>query len=314
MKKVELHLHLDGSIDEEYASKLIGRDVSKELIANDSKTLAEYLERFTLPIKLLQDIKNIEHFCYLLGKKLEMDEVIYAEVRFCPLFHLEKFSIEDVVGAIIKGFDLVSSVKVNLIFCMMRHFSDDVNKKIIALTEKFLNKGVVAIDLAGDEANFKTAKFKELFDEIKEKNIPFTIHAGEADNFTSVDAAISFGAKRIGHGIRSIESDETIKKLIEKKIILEVCPTSNVDTHVVDNIYDHPIQKLVDRGVLITINTDNRTVSNTSLNKEYDLISKTFYFDKIDYLNFNLNAIEAAFIDEDEKLQLQKAILKDYFG
>lgn len=309
MKKIELHLHFDGSINVEYTNKLLGYDATDELIDTTSRDLGEYLKKFELPIKLLQDLNNIEEYAYLLGKELERDEVIYAEVRFCPLFHVEKYSIDEVVEAIKRGFKRVSTVKVNLIFCMMRHFSVQDNYKIIMLTKRFLGNGVVGIDLAGDEAKYATEKFKELFDIIRKEGIPFTIHAGEARSYESVNNAIDFGAKRIGHGISSIQSDEVVNKLIRMGVTLEICPSSNIDTDVIKSIESHPIKQLVDNGVLVTINTDNRTVSNTNLNKEYDLLRKTFGFSDEDFLKFNLNAINCAFIGEDEKRLLREEIL-----
>lgn len=309
MKKIELHLHFDGSINVEYTNKLLGYDATDELIDTTSRDLGEYLKKFELPIKLLQDLNNIEEYAYLLGKELERDEVIYAEVRFCPLFHVEKYSIDEVVEAIRSGFKRVSTVKVNLIFCMMRHFSVQDNYKIIMLTKRFLGNGVVGIDLAGDEAKYATEKFKELFDIIRKEGIPFTIHAGEARSYESVNNAIDFGAKRIGHGISSIQSDEVVNKLIRMGVTLEICPSSNIDTDVIKSIESHPIKQLVDNGVLVTINTDNRTVSNTNLNKEYELLRKTFGFSDEDFLKFNLNAINCAFIGEDEKRLLREEIL-----
>lgn len=309
MKKIELHLHFDGSINVEYTNKLLGYDATDELIDTTSRDLGEYLKKFELPIKLLQDLNNIEEYAYLLGKELERDEVIYAEVRFCPLFHVEKYSIDEVVEAIRRGFKRVSTVKVNLIFCMMRHFSVQDNYKIIMLTKRFLGNGVVGIDLAGDEAKYATEKFKELFDIIRKEGIPFTIHAGEARSYESVNNAIDFGAKRIGHGISSIQSDEVVNKLIRMGVTLEICPSSNIDTDVIKSIESHPIKQLVDNGVLVTVNTDNRTVSNTNLNKEYELLRKTFGFSDEDFLKFNLNAINCAFIGEDEKRLLREEIL-----
>lgn len=309
MKKIELHLHFDGSINVEYTNKLLGYDATDELIDTTSRDLGEYLKKFELPIKLLQDLNNIEEYAYLLGKELERDEVIYAEVRFCPLFHVEKYSIDEVVEAIRRGFKRVSTMKVNLIFCMMRHFSVQDNYKIIMLTKRFLGNGVVGIDLAGDEAKYATEKFKELFDIIRKEGIPFTIHAGEARSYESVNNAIDFGAKRIGHGISSIQSDEVVNKLIRMGVTLEICPSSNIDTDVIKSIESHPIKQLVDNGVLVTINTDNRTVSNTNLNKEYELLRKTFGFSDEDFLKFNLNAINCAFIGEEEKRLLREEIL-----
>ena len=310
MKKIELHLHLDGSLNISYAEKILGTDVSSQMIATGCHNLSEYLEKFNLPIQLLQEKKKITEFSYLLGKDLEKDGVIYAEVRFCPLLHVEKISADEVISAVLEGFQKISTVKVNLILCMMRNFPQEKNKMIIDLVEKHLGQGVCAIDLAGDEANYHTSSFAPLFEEIRKKKIPFTIHAGEADSFSSVDAAISFGALRIGHGIRSIESSSTIQKLIDYGITLEVCPTSNLDTKVVSNILDYPIKKLMNLGVLITINTDNRTVSNTSLEQEYQLLRENFGFEEKDFLQFNLNAIDVAFLSSSEKEELKRQLLK----
>lgn len=309
VRKVELHLHFDGSLNVSYTNKLLGYDASSELIDTNSTSLSEYLEKFELPIKLLQDLDNIEMYAYLLAKELEKDEVIYAEVRFCPLLHIEKHSIEEVVQAMKRGFSKVSSVKINLIFCMMRNFSFEENYKIIELTKRFLGNGVVAIDLAGDEAKYKTKDFKELFDIINKENIPFTIHAGEADGYESVIEAILFGAKRIGHGIRSIESEAVMSKLCREKITLEICPTSNINTKSVLSMEIHPIKKLMDNGILVTINTDNRTVSNTTLTKEYEELAKAFKFTEEDFVRFNLNAIDCAFISEEEKAELRVKLI-----
>lgn len=308
MKKIELHLHFDGSIDSSYASWIMKRDVQDELISKSDSSLTDYLSKFDLPIGLLQDPYYVEMFSYLLAKKLEEDEVIYAEVRFCPQFHVEKAKLETIVEAMVDGFAQVPSVKINLIFCMMRHFNEAQNKEIIELTRKFLGHGVVAIDLAGDEKKYKTSNFKGLFEIINNYKIPFTIHAGEADDYTSVGAAISFGAKRIGHGINSIVSSETVNKLIENRIVLEVCPTSNLHTKAVSDISEHPIKELMQRGVLCTINTDNRTVSNTSLEREYKLLADGLGFTEDDFRKCNLNAIEAAFISEKEKEELRKKL------
>lgn len=309
MKKVELHLHLDGSLDVEFASKLVGRDVSSEMISRNDSSLKQYLEKFDLPGELFQEYNNIKQFSYLLAKQLKEEDVIYAEVRFCPFFHDKKISVDRVITGIREGFSKVDGIKINLIFCMMRHFSFEENLKVIKLTKKYLGNAVCAIDLAGDEAGFKTKNFEELFKIVKEEGIPFTIHAGEADSYESVNDAIKFGAKRIGHGIRSIENIDTINLLIENKVTLEVCPDSNLDTKSVNSIDEHPIKKLVDAGVLVTISTDNRTVSETSLEHEYELVREAFGFTDDDFIKFNLNAIEAAFISDEEKEVLKDRLL-----
>lgn len=308
MKKIELHLHLDGSISIDYASKLLGRDCKDELVGSNSTSLADYLKRFDLPGELLQDYDNIIEFCYLLGKDLVNDGVIYAEVRFCPFFHNKSISVDRVITAIRIGFARVKNLKVNLIFCMMRHFSFDENLKIIHLAKKYLGNGCCAIDLAGSEAQFPTKDFEELFRIAKEENIPFTIHAGEADGPSSVISAIKFGTKRIGHGVRCIEDENVVKLIKENNIYLEVCPTSNIDTKTFNSMKEHSIKKLVDAGLLVTISTDNRTVSNTNLVNEYNILRDTFNFSDDDFLRFNLNAIDAAFLSDDEKEELRRQL------
>ncbi len=311
MKKIELHCHLDGSLNIEYANKLIGYDVKDKLVSTKDKNLTEYLKRFDLPIDLLQTKDNIEEFSYLLSKDLEKDEVIYAEVRFCPLLHTKKgLSIDEVINSVIDGFYRNFSVKVNLILCMMRNLTFDENKTIIDYAIKYKDDGVVGIDLAGDEIKYKTKDFEKLFDIAKENNIPFTIHAGEADGHESIDAAIKFGAKRIGHGIKAIENKNTIKKILQNDILLEICPSSNDDTGIY-SITKNPFKELYDMGAKICINTDNRTVSNTNLKEEYEQISEIFGFTNQELINFNLNAIDKAFCSDFEKYKLRKEILNE---
>ena len=310
MKKIELHLHLDGSINIDYASRLLGRDCKDDLISTGSNSLADYLTKFDLPIDLLQDYDNIIEFCYLLGNDLVNDGVIYAEVRFCPLFHNKNISVDRVITAIRVGFNRVKDLKINLIFCMMRHFPFEKNLEIIKLAKKYLGNGCCAIDLAGGEAQFKTSEFEELFKIAREENIPFTIHAGEADGADSLMSAISFGTKRIGHGVRCIEDENVVNLIRDKGIYLEVCPTSNIDTKTFNSMKEHSIKELVDKNILVTISTDNRTVSNTNLKHEYEVLSDTFGFNEDDFLKFNLNAIDAAFISEEEKEELRRRLVE----
>ena len=304
--KVELHCHLDGSVRLSTLAELSNSSLEevKELaVANDKcLDLNDYLTKFSLPISVMQDEYSLERIAYELAEDLKNENVIYAEIRFAPLQHTTKLNMYQVVESVLRGVKRVD-IKINLILCMMRNDSLNDNKKVVDLAKYFLDKGVCAVDLAGAEAIYKTSDFKELFDYAKENNIPFTIHAGEADGVDSIRSAISFGTKRIGHGIRIIEDPSLVEEVKEKGILLEVCPTSNIQTNVVDNIYSHPIRKLYSDGVKTTINTDNRTVSNTTLTKEYELL-KEVGFNESDFIKMNINAIEKAFITEEEKQEL----------
>ena len=317
MKKVELHIHLDGSLRPSTVAEIlnISEEEAKEkmIVKNNNQDLTEYLTKFDLPIKVMQTKENLKRVAKELAEDLKLDDVIYAEVRFAPQKHtLKGLSLDDVITSVLEGFKSANKIKINLILCMMRGDSFEKNKEVIELCKKYLNKGVVALDLAGDEKNYKTKNYKSLFEIANKENIPFTIHAGEADEPQSVLDAINFGAKRIGHGIRSIEDEVVLKKIIDNNIALEVCPTSNVQTKVVNTYANHPVKKLYDKNVLVTINTDNNTVSNLTLSKEYVKLRKYFNFTDEDFLKFNINAIKASFISDIEKEKYIDILKENY--
>ena len=313
--KVELHLHLDGSVRLDTASKLTGKSIEEVrslMIAKEKcHDLNEYLTKFNLANEIMQSQENLTRIAKELVEDLKKDNVIYAEVRFAPLLHTKKgLTGEKVIEAVLLGLK-DEDLKVNLILCMMRQFSFEDNLKTIELASKYLDKGVVAIDLAGAEALYPTANFERLFQIAKDKNIPFTIHAGEADGKDSILSAINFKTKRIGHGVRCIEDNETLNIIKKNNITLEVCPTSNIQTGIFENYYDHPIKKLYDMNVLVTINVDNMTVSNIDLTQEYEKLVKIFNLNIEDLKKINLNAIDAAFLTDKEK-QFYKIIINNY--
>ena len=313
--KVELHLHLDGSVRLDTASKLTGKSIEEVrslMIAKEKcHDLNEYLTKFNLANEIMQSQENLIRIAKELVEDLKNDNVIYAEVRFAPLLHTKKgLTGEKVIEAVLLGLK-DEDLKVNLILCMMRQFSFEDNLKTIELASKYLDKGVVAIDLAGAEALYPTASFEKLFQIAKDKNIPFTIHAGEADGKDSILSAINFKTKRIGHGVRCIEDNETLNIIKKNNITLEVCPTSNIQTGIFENYYDHPIKKLYDMNVLVTINVDNMTVSNIDLTQEYEKLVKIFNLNIEDLKKINLNAIDAAFLTDKEK-QFYKIIINNY--
>ena len=303
-EKVELHLHLDGSIRPSTISEIlnINLEEAKKLSTIETKcaSLKEYLTKFDIPLKIMQTKENLERVAFELAQDLQKDDVIYAEIRFAPNKHLKSgLTLDEVVTAILKGLSQVP-IKTNLILCMMRGDSYEQNLKVIKLAKKYLNHGVVAIDLAGSEASYPVNLYQELFEIAQKENIPFTIHAGEADGPLSVINAINLGAKRIGHGVRAIESEKALKLIKEKNITLEVCPKSNLDTNMYEKLSNHPIKKLYDMGLLVTINTDNRTVSNTNLTKSYQDLQEVFSFTKQDFLKMNENALQSAFLNQAE--------------
>ena len=242
----------------------------------------------------------------MLGRELERENVIYAEIRFSPLKHINRgLTLNEVVDSILLGFS-ECKVKTNLILCMMRGASREDNHKVIELANKYLGHGVGGVDLAGDEEHIPFTDSEYFFRICKFANIPVTIHAGEVTTRDIKD--IIHYTKRIGHGIKIVEDAELMKLVKEKDILLEVCPNSNIDTKNSDNYTNHPIRKLYDYGIKVCINTDNRTVSNISLTDEYINMVTLLGFTYNDLIDMNLNAIDKAFISDFEKDKLRELL------
>lgn len=311
LKKIELHLHLDGSVEISRISNITNENIQSlknKMIAKEKcQNLSEYLTKFDIPLSCMQTKENLITIAKELVDYLETQNVIYAEIRFAPMFHTQKdLSYEEVVESVLKGLNMNKKVKTNLILCMMRGMPKENNLKTIDIAEKYLNKGVCALDLAGAEDKYPLNEYVDLFEIIKKKNIPYTIHAGENGNHKEIELAINIGTKRIGHGIHAYESTETQKLLKEKNILLEICPTSNIQTNAIDKYINHPIYNFYKEGLNICINTDNKTVSNITLNEEYLKLYNTFNFTIKDFKQMNINAIKNSFLTKEEQEELIK--------
>ena len=311
MKKVELHLHLDGSVSIDTAASLLEKnraEVEKEMVANDKcLNLTEYLTKFDLPISIMQTRENLVKIASDLVDYLEGENVIYAEVRFAPIFHIkEGLKLNEVVEAVLEGLKSNEKVKTNLILCMMRGMDYDTNLSIINLASEYLGKGVCAIDLAGDECKYPLDEYVSLFEIANIKGIPFTIHAGEAGSAIEVRKAIEIGTTRIGHGVHAVEDDYVLDLLKKRNVLLEVCPTSNVQTDVCKFYNEHPIRELYKKGVKVCVNTDNKTVSKVSISDEYVKLYQNFDFTIDDFKLMNKNALKSSFLKDEEKQELLK--------
>jgi len=315
MPKVVLHLHLDGSLRPETVAEWLGENLEevkqKLMVDKECRDLNQYLEKFDLPGKVLQTKENIERVTYELFEDLSKQNVIYAEVRFAPSKHLEEgLAYEEVVEAAIQGMNRAKKefgVDGNLILCCMRSDNNkEENLETVKVAKKYLNKGVCALDLAGAEALFKTENFEDIFKVARENNIPFTIHAGEADGSESIKKALEFGAKRIGHGVRCVEDKNLMGRLAQEGIALEVCPISNLQTQAVQG--KHPIEELYKKGISVTVSTDNNTVSNTDIFSEYEWILENTNLNIDDLINMNLNAARNIFASPEKKAELIQKI------
>lgn len=313
LPKVELHLHLDGSVNPKLLNEYANSDVTNEVIAPaHCLDLKDYLNRFSLPVSYLQNKTNLENACAKLITDLKKDNVIYAEVRFSPLKLItDNLTLDDIIITIRDTFRK-GDIPINLILCMMRNDSYNDNLKVIELAKKYLNDGVCAIDLAGDEANYPTSLFNNLFQIARKENIPFTIHAGEVNNYNTLLDAIKLLPSRIGHGICCSKHKDLLDAIKNNNILLELCPTSNVQTNAITSYDKHPIKMLAENNILISINTDNRTVSNITLTEEYYKLVSTFNFTKDDFYKWNLNAINYSFASIPLKEKLKKKLNENY--
>lgn len=312
---VELHLHLDGALSVDNCKKLAsiqGINIPSDeevfdllTVSSDCHNLNEFLTKFEFPLTLLQSSDGIKYALKNLQDELIEQGLVYAEIRFAPQLHTRNgLGQENVILSAIEGLN-ESNLKCNLILCCMRgNDNHKENMETVRLAKKYLGKGVCAIDLAGAEGLYPTKDFEDIFVYANELGVPFTIHAGEADGPSSVYDAIRFGAKRIGHGVRSFEDLELVKKISSLGITLEVCPTSNICTCIYNKISDMPIKYFIDNGVNITISTDDPSVCNVKLKDELKSISSAFDLSYEDIVKLQLNAINASFADESTKKEV----------
>ena len=308
---IDLHLHIDGSFRPQTIFEL-AKEMNIDLPADsvegllpyiqvpeDCHSLEEYLERFTIPLQVMRTPQAIERVTYELIIDLAAQGVDQAELRFAPQFCAVTTSQKEIVEAAIRGLNRgiqETKIKAGLILCAMRGSDFETNMETLLLVKEYLGKGVIAFDIAGAEIVFKTHLYADLFAKAREFNIPFTIHAGEGDGPESIRTALDFRAKRLGHGIRVYEDPELMKRVRDEKIVLEICPISNMHTKVVDDPANYPLRQLFDYGILVTINTDNMTMSNTNLQKEFAFIKKHYHFTDEEINQMKENAYRASFI------------------
>lgn len=326
--KIDLHLHLDGSLNPETVLKLAKEEgialpaESLEALKDEltvpahCKDLTEYLRRFELPLKVMQTQRGLNETTYELVCRLADQGLIYAEIRFAPQLHLQQgLSQQQVVEAVLAGVHRAQAehptIRIGIILCTMRGGDEENHRQNLETVETahaFLNKGVVAVDLAGAEALFPTRTFAYVFDRVRQLGIPYTIHSGEVGSTESEYEALSFGAKRLGHGIATAQDPALLERVRAEGVVLECCPTSNLHTKIVPNIQSHPIRKLFDAGLAVTVNTDNMTVSDTTLDKEYALLVSGLGFTRRELIAMNIHSAKAAFMPEEERQRLIQSL------
>ncbi len=281
-----------------------------------SGSLSLYLRGFAHTIAVMQTPDAVERVAYECGEDLAHDGVVYGEVRYAPVFSTQGgMNLEQVVTAVVRGFERAESrypITLRQIICAMRDRTDSLEMAELAVAHR--EQGVIGFDIAGEEAGHPPKAHLEAFQLCRRENFSITIHAGEAFGPPSIWQALQYcGAHRIGHGVRLIEDmaivDETVVKLgqlaafiRDKRIPLELCPSSNVDTGAVPSLEEHPIRQFMEQRFRVTVNTDNRLMSDVTLSEEFRRLSRAFALTLDDVEKLTLNAMKSAFIGYDERL------------
>ncbi len=322
---IDLHLHIDGSMSPETAI-LLAEMQGVTLPTTDKQALSallkvprnctdlnEYLKRFALPCSLMMTRETISEMILRLKEELKQQGLIYAELRFAPQLHTANgLTQEEVVQAAIEGSNR-SDLPTALILCCMRGDANEAeNRETVRLAHRYRDCGVAAVDLAGAEGLYKTAHFRSLFAYARELGLRYTIHAGEADDYTSVRDAIDFGASRIGHGIHAAADEGTMALLCERDIPLEVCLSSNLQTKAAESIERHPLPILLEHGVAVTLNTDNPVVSDTTLRAELELAKEHFGLSDTDIRDLLIHAARYSFAERSLQSTLVAEIVKAF--
>lgn len=312
--RIELHCHLDGSLPVQIVSELLGREVKQEemQVSEDCRNLAEYLEKFDLPLQCLQTEAGLKRASKAFLLDLQKDNVEYVEVRFAPLLSVnEHLDCRRVIQSVIEGLEEAKkecNIFYNVIACAMRHHSEAENLAMMKIAREFLGEGICAVDLAGNEAAFPMEKFIGLFAEAKKLGLPFTIHAGECGSVENVIQSVECGAARIGHGITLRGNKKAIALCREKGIGIEMCPISNLQTKAVKSPSEYPIREFLNEGLRVTINTDNRTVSHSTLQKEMEFVQKQYGITEEELITMTGNAIDVAFAKDSIKAELWRKL------
>jgi adenosine deaminase len=291
MNKAVLHDHLDGGLRPSTAKELANDinyrpltdivDASKFFDRSECESLEEYLEAFTHTIALMQSYENLERISFEAAEDMHNNGITLYESRYAPFFSVnENLSPVDVLKAINAGFKQAQNtygIQCGLIVCGMRH--DALNVRLVEELAIENKDKIIGFDIAGPELNYRPSLFTDTFTNISNAGINITIHAGEGDNTDSIQEALDNGAQRIGHGVRIIEDiDMDNKKLgktagyiLDNEIPLEICITSNLHTGMYESAEKHPINNLIKLGFQVSLNTDNRLMSNTSIKKELEV-------------------------------------------
>lgn len=318
--KTELHVHLDGSVRPATIAELaVEHDVdlpeddiealADYLFVRDATNLEDYLARFEVTLSVMQRASALERIAYELCEDAAEENIRYMEIRYSPILHTGgDLPLPETVDAPLRGMRRAEEdfgIQSRLIVCGIRNMDPDVSRDLADLTIAYKDRGVVAFDLAGAEYNYPAKKHKNAFYMVRNANIGATIHAGEAYGSESIHQAIHYcGAQRIGHGTRLFEDPDLMTYVNDFRIPLEICLTSNVQTKAVDSFQTHPVRQYFDEGLVVSLHTDNRLMSRTTVTEEYVRAWQHLDFSLPDIAQMIRNGFESAFLHHAEKQSL----------
>ena len=320
LPKAELHCHLDGSVrpstllelGREYKKPMPRDDVdalTDYMRVDDARSLEDYLARFDVTLGVMQTSDALERIAYELSIDAASDGVRYIEVRYAPVLNTrEGLSLEHAVEAPLRGLaraERDGGAMARVIVTGLRHLTPDVTMQLARLAVDYKEQGVVGFDLAGGELGNPAGLHAAAFAYARENDLACTCHAGEGADASSVREAVHLcGAHRIGHATRLFEDESLTQYVNDRRIALEICLTSNVQTHAVESYQEHPLRQYYDRGMNVVLNTDNRLMSGTTLTDEYMHAASTLGFTFAELSEIALNGFASAFIPWEEREQL----------
>jgi adenosine deaminase len=328
LPKTDLHVHLDGSLRLATVRELARRcglsyrfesdeDVRRVCqVGQECQSLEEYLRIFDITLQLMQRREDLSRIAFELAEDAHRENVRYMEVRYSPLLHTrEDLQLDDVVAAVQAGLEQARrryGIMTGQIICGIRHISPESSFRLAELAVRWKGRGVVGFDLAGAEKDYPAKDHIQAFYLILNHNINVTIHAGEAFGPASIHQAIHYcGAHRIGHGTRLIEDPGLMAWVNDRRIAVEVCLASNLQTKAVQDLRDHPIRRYLAEGLRITLNTDNRLVSGTNVTNELALAATHFDLDEQQIVRLVMNGFKAAFLPLATKVRLIERVLDE---
>ena len=328
LPKTDLHVHLDGSLRlstildlaEKGRIELPARDedgLRKAMnLGMNCGSLVEYLKAFDVTLRVLQTAESLTRAAYELAEDAARENVRYMEVRYSPMLHTRRgLKLTTVVEAVLEGLRAAHDkygIESNVIICGIRNVSPESSLEMAELAVAYKNRGVVGYDLAGAEYDHPAKHHRAAFQLVRDNNINVTIHAGEAYGPESIHQAIHVcGAHRIGHGCRVREDGDLLHYVNDHRIALECCPSSNVQTGAVRDLASHPIKLYYDLGLRVTVNTDNRLITDTSVSKELWLCHKVLGFSMPDLKQVILSGFKSAFLPFHVKQQYLRRVSEE---